>query len=81
VVAYLAEDYLVKIRVGDQLKSTNNVAVSMAPYLNSSNSQLMHELAEDSSQKYGGRFLVLNKSGIVQVDSFSILTGQKIEHK
>lgn len=81
MVAYLAEDYLVKIRVGDQLKSTNNVAVSMAPYLNSSNSQLMHELAEDSSQKYGGRFLVLNKSGIVQVDSFSILTGQKIEHK
>ncbi|MBT3319045.1 MAG: HAMP domain-containing histidine kinase [Clostridia bacterium] len=77
----MAEDYLVKIRVGDQLKSTNNVAVSMAPYLNSSNSQLMHELAEDSSQKYGGRFLVLNKSGIVQVDSFSILTGQKIEHK
>ncbi len=81
MVAYLAEDYLVKIRVGDQLKSTNYVAVSMTPYLNSSNSQMMHELAEDSSQKYGGRFLVLNKSGIVQVDSFSILTGQKIDHR
>lgn len=81
MVAYLAEDYLVKIRVGEQLKSTNNVAVSMAPYLDSSNSQMMHEFAEDSSQKYGGRFLVLNKSGIVQVDSFSILTGQKLEHK
>lgn len=79
-MAYLAEDYLVKIRVGDQLKSTNNVAVSMAPYLSSSNSQMMHELAEESSQKYGGRFLVLNKSGIVQVDSFSILNGQKLEH-
>lgn len=81
VVAHLAEDYLVKIRVGDQLKSTNSVAVSMAPYLSSSNSKRMHELAEESSQKYGGRFLVLNKSGIVQVDSFSILNGQKLEHK
>ena len=56
IVAYLAEDYLVKIRVGDQLKSTNNVAVSMAPYLYSSNSKMMHELAQESSQKYGGRF-------------------------
>ena len=81
IVAYLAEDYLVKIRVGDQLKSTNNVAVSMAPYLYSSNSKMMHELAQESSQKYGGRFLVLNKSGIVQVDSFSILNGQKLEHR
>jgi two-component system OmpR family sensor kinase len=81
VVAYLAEDYLVQIRVGDQLKSTNSVAVSMAPYLYNSNAKKMFELAEESSQKYGGRFLVLNKSGIVQADSFSILNGQKIEHK
>ena len=53
----------------------------MAPYLYSSNSKMMHELAQESSQKYGGRFLVLNKSGIVQVDSFSILNGQKLEHR
>lgn len=81
VVAYLAEDYLVKIRIGDQLKSTNSVAVSMAPYLYSSNSKKMHDLAEENSQKFGGRFLVLNKSGIVQVDSFSILNGQQLTHK
>lgn len=81
VVSYLAEDYLVRIRVQDQLKSTNSVAVSMAPYLQSSNSKKMYEIAEESSQKYGGRFLVLNQSGIVQVDSFSILNGQKLEHK
>ena len=81
VVAYLAEDYLVGIRISDQLKTTNSIAVSMAPYLNSSNSKKMYDLAEESSQKYGGRFLVLNKSGIVQVDSFSILNGQKLEFK
>ena len=81
VIAYLAEDYLVNIRIRDQLKNTNSVAVGMAPYLSSSNSLKMHELAEDSSKKYGGRFLVLNKTGIVQVDSFSMLNGQKLEHK
>ncbi len=81
VVSYLAEDYLVRIRVQDQMKSTNSVAVSLAPYLQSSNSKKMYEIAEESSQKYGGRFLVLNKSGIVQVDSFSIFGGQKMEHK
>jgi signal transduction histidine kinase len=41
----------------------------------------MYDLAEESSKKYGGRFLVLDKSGIVQVDSFSIFNGQKLEHK
>ena len=81
VIAYLAEDYLVNIRIRDQLKSTNSVAVSMAPYLNSSNAYKMYELAEESSKKYGGRFLILNKSGIVLVDSFSTLNGQKLDQK
>lgn len=80
-VAYFAEDYLVKNRVGEQLKNTNSVAVSMATYLNNSNAKKMYDLAESSSRKYGGRFLVLDRSGIVQVDSFSILNGQKLEHK
>lgn len=69
------------LRVREQLKNTNSVAVSMAPYLHSANAWQMFSLAEESSQKYGGRFVVLNKSGIVQTDSFSILGGQKLEHK
>ena len=81
VVAHLGEDYLVKIRVSEQLKSTNSVAVSVAPYLSDSNAKKLYEIAESSSQKYGGRFMVLNKSGIVQVDSFSIMNGQKLEQK
>ena len=81
VVAYLAEDYLVQLRVGEQLKNTNSVSVSMAPYLYNSNAKKMFEIAEENSQKYGGRFLVVNQSGIVQVDSFSILNGQKLDHK
>lgn len=81
VISYLAEDYLVSIRVRDQLKNTNNIAVSMAPYLSSANAKKMYELAEESSKEFGGRFLVVNKSGIVQIDSFSLLNGQKLDHK
>ena len=81
VIAYLAEDYLVNIRVRDQLKNTNNIAVNIAPYLSSSNASNMYELAEESSKNFGGRFLILNKSGIVQIDSFSTLNGQKLDHK
>ena len=81
VISYLAEDYLVSIRVRDQLKNTNNIAVSMAPYLKSANAKKMYELAEQSSKEFGGRFLVLNKSGIVQIDSFSLFNGQKLDHK
>lgn len=81
VISYLAEDYLVNIRVRDQIKNTNTVAVSMAPYLSSANAKKMYDIAEQSSKDFGGRFLVLNKSGIVQIDSFSLLNGQKLEHK
>lgn len=81
VISYLAEDYLVNIRVRDQLKNTNNFAVSMAPYLSSANAKKMYELAEQSSKEFGGRFLVLNSSGIVQIDSFSLFNGQKLDHK
>ncbi len=80
-IVYLAEDYLVGLRVREQLNNTNQVAVSMAAHLHSANAKLMFELAEQSSLKYGGRFLVLNKSGIVQTDSFSILGGRKLEYK
>lgn len=81
VIAYLAEDYLVNIRVRDQLKNTNNVAVNIAPYLSSANASKMYELAEESSKDFGGRVLILNKSGIVQIDSFSMLNGQKLDHR
>lgn len=81
VISYLAEDYLVSIRVRDQLKNTNNIAVSMAPYLRSGNAKKMYELAEQSSKEFDGRFLVLNKSGVVQIDSFSVFNGQKLYHK
>ncbi|MFA5675116.1 MAG: HAMP domain-containing sensor histidine kinase [Christensenellales bacterium] len=80
-ITYFAEDYLVGLRVRDQLKNTNQVSVSMAPHLHSGNAKRMFDLAEESSLKYGGRFLVLNKSGIVQTDSFSILGGRKLEYK
>lgn len=81
VISYLAEDYLVSLRVRDQLKNTSNVAVSMAPYVSSANAKKMYDLAEQSSKEFGGRFLVLNKSGIVQIDSFSVFNGQRLEHK
>lgn len=81
VISYLAEDYLVSLRVQDQLKNTNDIAVSMSAYLSSSNAKKMYELAEECSKQYGGRFLVLNKSGIVQIDSFSLFNGQKLDHK
>ena len=69
------------IRVRDQLKNTSNVAVRMVPYMSSANAKKMYELAEQSSKEFGGRFLVLNESGIVQIDSFSKFNGQKLAHK
>ena len=65
----------------DQLSSANSVAVTVAPYLESGNARKMHELTQESTRQYGGRFLVLNRSGIVQVDSHSRLNGRKLEHK
>jgi len=79
-VTRIVEDYLVQQRVVEQQKSVDNIAIQVAPYLENADADYMLQMAIDHGQALGGRVLILNQDGVVQVDGFSELNGTKLRH-
>ncbi len=71
-VSSLVEDYLVNQRVSALTKAANSTAVQVAPYLSDDDAGTIYDIVVNNGNDSGGRFLVLNSSGIVVVDSFPI---------
>ena len=72
-------DYIINQRVSEQQRNLNSISVSLSPYLKEYDSDTMNEILLENSRLYGGRFLVLNQNGVVLMDSFSMLLGQRME--
>lgn len=77
-VSSLVGQHLVNQRMKSLSKAANSVAVQVAPYLSDYDANAMYDIAVKSSNDSGGRFLILNSSGIVTTDSFSALNGVKL---
>lgn len=77
-VSSLVGQHLVDQRMKLLAKASNSVAVQVAPYLSDYDANMMYEIAVKSSNDSGGRFLIVNDSGIVVIDSFSELNGVKL---
>ncbi len=71
-------DYIVNQRVTEQQKNLNSISVSLAPNLKAYDSEEMNRVLLESSRQYGGRFLILNDNGVVLLDSFSMLSGRRL---
>ena len=71
-------DYIVNQRVTEQQKNLNSISVSLATHLKAYDSEAMNDVLLDSTRQYGGRFLILNDNGVVLLDSFSMLSGRRI---
>ena len=80
-VSSLVEDYLVNQRISSLTKAANSTAVQVAPYLSDDDAGTMYDIVVNNGNDSGGRFLVLNSSGIVAVDSFSDLNGVKLSDR
>ena len=80
-VSSLVEDYLVNQRVSALTKAANSTAVQVAPYLSDDDAGTIYDIVVNNGNDSGGRFLVLNSSGIVVVDSFSDLNGVKLSDR
>ena len=80
-ISSLVEDYLVDQRIKSVMNVTNNTAVQMASYLSDYDAGSMYNIAVKNGNDSGGRFLVLNRSGIVVVDSFSDMNGVKLSDR
>ena len=72
-------DYILNQRVSEQQRNLNSISVSLSPYLKEYDSDSMNKILLENSRLYGGRFLVLNPNGVVLMDSFSMLLGQRMQ--
>jgi two-component system OmpR family sensor kinase len=80
-VSRIIGTYLVEQQVETQLQIAEQVAVEAAPYLSVANSDQLYTICAERAQEYGGRLLVLDNSGVVQVESFSQINGYQLTHK
>ena len=72
---------LVRQRAEDTGKTVETIAQEISPYLATWDAEGMQEVLTARGQEYSGRLLVLDLNGVVQSDSFSLLTGYKLDHR
>jgi hypothetical protein len=75
----LVGDSLFEQRRSDAQAQTEQLAVEIAPLYIAANMESLQTRLNAASGEMGGRLMVLDMSGTVQVDSFSELTGSRVE--
>ncbi len=79
LVQNIVKDYLIDERVREDMSHTQMTAVEAADLLEAMDSRRLHNLALEASEVYGGRFMVLDNSGVVLIDSFSEMNGAEVD--
>lgn len=80
-VTRVLEKFLVDQRIKAQQKIVDNLAIQTAPYLESSDAEILLQIVTKSQQGLNGRILILNYDGVVQVDGFSELNGTRLAYR
>lgn len=78
ITTRIVEDNLLNQRVTERLRRVNDFSVTAAPHLADKDAKRLYNLAIDMGRETGGRVLVFNGMGIVQIDSFSMLNGVEV---
>ena len=79
-VSQIVEGYLVRQRIGEQQNSVYQMAKGMEQSMGNQDAAALYALAVEYSQKLGGRVLVLDNNGVVQVDAMAVLNGQVLTY-
>ncbi len=75
----LVSNYLFTQRTRQDSLSVEKLATTLAPLFESASSDSLNEELASSAGEMGGRLLVVDASGKVQYDSFSLLFGSRLE--
>ncbi len=78
LVSGVVEDYMVQRAASEYIEEVQNYSVQAASLLNKSDSESLHTLAKEIGNELDGRVIIVDNRGIVQVDAYSILNGQKL---
>lgn len=78
LISGVVEDYMVQRAASEYIEAVQNYSVQAANLLTKSDSEALHTLAQEMGTEFDGRIIVADYRGIVQVDGFSILNGQRL---
>ncbi len=81
ITSNIISNNLMQRRVSDCVQSVNDFSVSIAYDLLTSDADSLYKLSVNKGTDISGRVLILNQYGIVQVDSFSRLTGVQLTYR
>ncbi|MEX1377564.1 MAG: HAMP domain-containing sensor histidine kinase [Eubacteriales bacterium] len=79
LVSGVVEDYMVQRAASEYIESVQNYSVRAANLLSKSDAKNLYTLTKEVGAELGGRVLIADDKGIVQVDSYSTLNGQKLD--
>lgn len=74
----IVEDSLLNQRVNQRMQEVNDFSVNVSGPLSRTDAESLYESAIAQGRDISGRVLIVNESGIVQIDSFSVLNGAQI---
>ena len=73
-------DYLFEQRIRTDGASVESLAVRVAPLLARSDTDALYQQLTDAGGELGGRLLVLDRDGKVQVDTYAALNGTRVTY-
>ncbi len=79
LVSGVVEEYMVQRAASEYIEAVQNYSVQAASLLSKSDSDSLHALAKEIGTEFDGRIIIVDNRGIVQVDGFSALNGQKLD--
>ena len=79
-VSRIVDNYLTRQRVSEQQLIVERLAQEFADDLHNKEAGVLYNAAVDNSQRYGGRFIVVDTAAIAQVDGFSRLNGTRLDY-
>ena len=75
----ILEDNMLNMQVSERIQQVNDFSVNAAGYFSAKNVNALYELSLKTGRELSGRVLVLDASGVVQVDNFGTMNGTKLE--
>lgn len=77
----ILENNMLSLRIAESAQKANDFSLAVAYDFAKGDAEEVYALAVKEGLKIGGRVLVLDARGVVQVDSFSRLNGMRLSHR
>ena len=78
ITSAIVENKLLQRKISESMQSASDLSAAVTQNFSANNAKELYTFAVEQSEELGGRVLIVDKYGIVQTDSFSLLNGYQL---